>query len=530
MKKITQRIISNLLTKKKIMKLSNIKINEKNIIFSEVTEPLTISNNNGIPFYNGIYCEKIFGPIINFKCRCYKKNFIICDNCKILKTSNIIRRYKFGYIKLNSYFLNNLNLNYISLILNIKKNILSDLFNYNIILNYNININFLNIYSKISLIFYKILKNINLLNEIFNNKKILKKKNLYEKYNLLKLFYINKINLKNLLISYLPILPPSLRPIFYFNSNLFFLSFINFLYLKIISHNNKLNYWLNNFKFNFIYFIYIIIEKRFIQIYMNNLFSIKQKNENKKNLISNFTGKYNKFREQILGKRVDLSSRAVITSSTSVNINNIGIPISILLIFFNNIIKIIIKKLYKKKNIIFDNSFYIKFLLNYIKFNKFVLLNRAPTLHKLNLQSFYINIIENNSIKINPISCSSFNADFDGDQMSLFVPIFINSQLELKFKLNTINNIFNNISGNNIKKLTQSSIIGLNIINNINFNNKLIINNLIYFSNLEDSINYINFYCPYIFNLISIIRFINFKNKKYVNNFYLTNIKKLIYY
>nr|QEM01583.1 plastid-encoded DNA-directed RNA polymerase beta' [Nephromyces sp. ex Molgula occidentalis] len=554
------------------------KVNNK-IIISEVTEPLTINFNKYIFEENGLFWEKLFGPINSWKCKCglYNGIFInnliagsICEKWNSELNDNRVRRYNLGFINLNTPFIHNWYFkgygNILSTLLNLSNNKLEDLLYYknffkikNILLqiksqSFN-QFNLLNnnlkdnknefTYSKLLIaneILYNKLKNLNLLielnkcrNLLFNEKSSIKKFKLIKKARLLHLLFISKIRPEWIFLTKLPVLPPALRP---FNKlevgNNFIISPLNNYYRLIILRNNRLKRWVQLRQFTPV--IFELIEKQMLQKTIDSLFghfvNIKQ-NETERpliNLSSFLKGKFGYFRQNLLGKRVDFSGRSVIVSGPDLVIGKIGLPYELAF----NLFKPILINIFTKNNKIYNylNSINIieyrtkilKQILQKIVKKNVILINRAPTLHKMNIQSFKPYLIEGEALKLFPLACSGFNADFDGDQMGIFIPLTKISQYEAKYKLNTEKNILSFENNKNFFKPSQNMILGLYYLTlgSSYFNNK----NL-YFINTDDILySYFN-------NLIEINTFswVKFKiilNYKIFYNFILTTPGKIL--
>ncbi|CAA9991355.1 RNA polymerase beta subunit, putative [Plasmodium knowlesi strain H] len=551
----------NILNPKQIIKWSSLFYKNK-IIIGEVLIPNTINFNTGLPILNGLFCEKIFDYMYIWNCDCNKKMYNInnfssrlyCIFCKNKLKININRKYKIGFIFLNipilhlwyltgplkvaslllnkniiylkfliyyKYFFNNIkykqyfyyNKLYLKFSINKKKyNIIQYLFSHNIL--------------------YKKLKNLNLLTELLNNKEILLNKNIYykkyiyKKINLLNLFIINNIKPNWVFLDLLPILPAGLRPYLYINNSMYIMSTINENYRLIILKNNKLKYWL--YLRNNIFFIFEIIEKRLLQQLIDYLLINKlilKNNTTFFNFSKIFKGKYSIIKYNLSGKRVDFSGRSVITVSPNILYNNIGLPYYISINLFKPFLINILKYNFKfnvifKSLLINRHLFSIQKFLNKLLQNQFIIVNRAPTLHRMNLQSFIPLLTEGYSLKFYPLGCASFNADFDGDQMSVFLPLIKTSKFESNINLNFDKNIISPSNNSNLFKNLQYYKLGINTLLMLNYNKVF---NIFYFNSIEKIYEYYNNNILSIFNLVWI---------KYVNNneiFYiLTSVNRVI--
>ncbi|ADM89674.1 putative DNA-directed RNA polymerase subunit beta' N terminal domain (rpoC1) [Candidatus Zinderia insecticola CARI] len=495
--------------KKKYIKLKFIKAklaSEKKILSwssGVVKIPDTINYNTLKPQISGLFCPIIFGYNKKYECYCgnyigKKYNNIICKICKV-KVTNGERRKKMGHINLNIYithtwFFKTLP-SFISLILNISyKNLESIIYfkkyliidkgnskykNFQVIsinqykkkkLKYNFKVD---IGSKI---IYKLLKKINIKKELKKIKFYLKKTNsesIYKKnlkrLEIFKYMKKSKIKPKWMVFRKLPVIPGDLRPLVLLENGSYASSDINDLLREIIIRNNRLKIILNkkelpdNIKFN---------EQRMLQESVDSLLDNKnEKNLNKKEKLKSFSdiikGKTGRFRQNLLGKRVDYSARTVIIVEPKLKLNQCGIPKSIALVLYkpfllnklinSNIVKNIkeAKIIYKKKKkIIWE-------ILNIIIKNHPIFLNRAPTLHRLSIQAFEIILIKEKAIKIHPLICTAFNADFDGDQMAIHIPLSIKSQIESYILMLSVNNILHSSNGDATIVPTQDIILGL---------------------------------------------------------------------
>lgn len=553
----------NILNPKQIIKWSSILYKNK-IIIGEVLIPNTINFNTGLPILNGLFCEKIFDYMYKWNCNCNKKMyninnfsfFLYCKFCKNKLIININRKYKLGFIFLNIPILHlwylTGPLKVASLLLNKNVFYLKFLIYYKYFfsnIKYKQYFYYNKLFSKINLykkkykniiqylfshnILYKKLQNINLLTELLNNKELLlinnkyyNKKYLYKKINLFNLFILNNIKPNWIFLDLLPILPAGLRPYFYINNSTYIISTINENYRLIILKNNKLKYWL--YLRNNIFFIFEIIEKRLLQQLIDYLLINKlilKNNNTFFNFSKTFQGKYSTIKYKLLGKRVDFSGRSVITVNPSIIYNNIGLPYYISINLFKPFL-INILKYNSKLNIIFKsllinkNLFIIQKFLNRLLQNQFIIINRAPTLHRMNLQSFKPLLTEGYSLKFYPLGCTSFNADFDGDQMSIFLPLIKTSKFESNINLNFDKNIISPSNNKNLFSNLQYYKLGINTLLILNYNNEL---NIFYFNSIEKIYEYYNNNILFIFNLVW-IKYINNNNIFYI----LTSINRII--
>jgi len=293
-----------------------------------------------------------------------------------------------------------------------------------------------------------------------------------QKLRLLESFLITKVNPANIILTSLPILPPTLRPFFEGENGILISSDINSSYRLIITQNNNLATQL--FGIGFLSFL-VTEMKRKLQEVVDNLIEASQNksllpgiNDQKplKGLLEILEGKYGHFRQYLLGKRVDYSARSVIVSGPGLRFNQCGLPYEILTKLFQ---PQILKKLLSIGNCL-DLQLalmaiklkkpFIFTLLKRITQNQKILLNRAPTLHKYGIQTFEIVIILNKSIHLHPLVCSGFNADFDGDQMGIHLPLYEVTQAEINQLMKPSTNLFSLSNSEGIIKPTQDMVMG----------------------------------------------------------------------
>ncbi|MFI4847122.1 MAG: DNA-directed RNA polymerase subunit beta' [Candidatus Carsonella ruddii] len=512
MKNNFKKISIKLASSEKILKWS----------YGEIKNSFYINYKNLSPELNGLFCLKIFSnnDILNND---YKFNYN--DNFFNLKKSH--SSYKFGHINLiypvlHIWFLKTLN-NNISNILNISSKIIYKILNFKIKIviksfnkkfkKYSIIIKkYKNLFTMYGVkAFYKLLTD----NEILLDCKIIKKKIFFCKsFNLL-FFYLNKIN--KIYIFYLsgnkpnwfclkiiPVVPPKIRPLVPLNIGKFAISDLNELYKRIINRNLRLK----NLTLLKIPKQILINERILLQESVSALFD-NEKVENPiltncKRILKSFSnsikGKYGRFRQNLLGKRVDFSARTVISVGPYLKIYQCEIPILVCLELLKPFLYNKFKKYENVNNINFVDIFYINnkkktlFYLKKICKNKNIILNRAPTLHRMGIQSFKIILTKDKTIKINPLMCLSYNADFDGDQMAIHLPLSINSQIETNELLLSINNILSPCNGDPIIIPTQDIVMGIYCLT-YNYNNYFIkfksFKKVFYFFN-KNNINIIN--------------------------------------
>ncbi|QND78484.1 DNA-directed RNA polymerase beta subunit [Candidatus Nasuia deltocephalinicola] len=534
-----------------------------NISHGKISNSKTLNFRNFKPEIGGLFCDKIFGSS-NEKCHCervssYDNLSFICRYCGVetsVKDRNL-KRKRFGHIKLDDFFMHTLyykiNPYYLSTILNISLiDIKKILYNNYYIVTYS-DLNFLEIDQIIKFneyIFYKkknynkfsaetgfnalkyLLNRLDFSTEINNLKKIIgstfnknNKKKAFKRYKILKTFYNFNINPLNMFLKNLLVLPADLRPIIRLPNDTVVSSDLNELYKRVVNSNNR------HRKINKIYRIpsnIILKENKILQNHIDNLFVGNHEKNKFKSLSENLEGKLGFFRKNLLGKRVDYSGRAVITSGPNMEFGECGLPIIIAMEIFRPFI-------YNK--ILLDNSFNIKMAKREVdkitKLSKsilldlfrdfYIILNRAPTLHRLGIQAFKPILTDDNVIKVHPLVCAAYNADFDGDQMAVHMPISIKSKLEIKKLLNCKNNIL--YPSNGTCCITPSKDIILGIYYYTKF--KFLKVKIKFFNSINDMILAYNYNFIKI-NTVSFLRFKIFDNKKLKINYkiYKTNLSR----
>ncbi len=285
----------------------------------------------------------------------------------------------------------------------------------------------------------------------------------------------SRINPKWIILNILPVLPAGLRPIITIDDNTIASSDLNDLYKQVLIANNSMKHLINNTKLGIkTNHLSYLDEVRHLQTTVDALIdgSGKQWEKNTYNnpALKSFTdilkGKTGRFRKTILGKRVDYSGRNVIVPGPELKINEFGLPIAIALELFKPFVCSKLMLNYKLKSIreaesmIKDDEITTKLLLEVISFYPMIL-NRAPTLHKLSIQVFYAKLTNTKAIRIHPLVCSGFNADFDGDQMAIHLPLTISAITEATTLMISTQNIFHPANSEVTLIPTQEIVMGL---------------------------------------------------------------------
>ncbi|WP_259286261.1 DNA-directed RNA polymerase subunit beta' [Candidatus Nasuia deltocephalinicola] len=549
-------------------KYSDIKIsllsnnNYLNLSHGLIKNSNTLNYKSFIPEKDGLFCDRIFGSSSN-KCYCnklfssYKFNSI-CNICGVESKVADSRRSRLGHLELNDIFINSLYYklypHYLSIILNISKDFIKKILyqNYYIVILSSIKILKINkILNLNEYLFYKnkyynkfyagtgagvlqyILKHFDILNEIKNIEKknisfnILKNNKNLKRYKLLKKFFNSNIDVSKILIEILLVMPPDLRPIIKLPNSTVVSSDLNELYKRVIDRSNRLK---EIKKYPWIPNIIYLNEKKNIQNSIDELFIGGGFNRNMelKSLSKNLKGKTGFFRQNLLGKRVDYSGRAVIVSGANLNFGECAIPETMAVELFRPFIykKLLLNKDFNlkiaKDEVDKCSNLTLSILKNIIK-NFYVLLNRAPTLHRLGMQSFKILLTKDKAIKVHPLVCSAFNADFDGDQMAVHIPLSSKSNVEYKNLLFSGNNILHPSNGDCCIVPTQEMILGLYYSTKIfNFKKNILLFNNIYEVLIAYDYGYINF------NSCIFFRFKEISFKNYIYKIYKTTLGRIL--
>ncbi|MDR0915562.1 MAG: DNA-directed RNA polymerase subunit beta' [Endomicrobium sp.] len=273
-----------------------------------------------------------------------------------------------------------------------------------------------------------------------------------------------------MILTVLPVLPPDLRPLVALDGGRFASSDLNDLYRRIINRNNRLRH-IEQLKAPL---VMINNEKRLLQEAVDALIDNDLRvtpvtgagNRNLKSLSESLKGKQGRFRQNLLGKRVDYSGRSVIVVGPNLKLNQCGLPKEMALEIFK---PFIIRELVKQENMTFraarkmleKNDVRVWNILANIVKEYNVLLNRAPTLHRLSIQAFNPVLVDGKSIQLHPLTCAAFNADFDGDQMAIHLPMSIEAQIEAKVLMMATRNILSPASGKPIMIPSQDMILGI---------------------------------------------------------------------
>jgi DNA-directed RNA polymerase subunit beta' len=461
----------------------------------EINKPSFFKNSKLKTTFMGLYCETTFGPLKNWECQCGKyklkslKKKLICDICNVEVTDTRVRRYRFGFIKLNcpilhSWYLHSIP-NYLSLILDIPKKVIHDLAyyretDYDINQNYfegtqaierllkKVNLNFEILQDRLELTLIKINKDSNI--KKFKTKvSANNEKKLIQRIRLLENFLYTKSHPSWLILKMLPVLPAGIRPIIEINIGKFLISDLSQFYKQIIICNNTVSF-LDKLPYTsrgLVNAEKALLQKSIDVLFLNNSTRYSsQYTQGLKPLGEIIQGKFGRFRQNLLGKRVDFSGRSVIVVNPNLKMDSCGLPYLIAInIFLPFILRHLlldkkVKIIKNKLNFIDKNNFLIWKILKIILRKKVILLNRAPTLHRLGIQAFFPTLVTSKAIELHPLVCTAFNADFDGDQMAIHLPLSLKAQVESKKLMLPGHNILSAASGDPIVSAAQDMILG----------------------------------------------------------------------
>ncbi len=490
-----------------------IKIASQQIIKSwskgEVRKAETINYRTLKPEKDGLFCEKIFGPVRDWECNCgkykgIKFKGITCDRCGVTVDRSSVRRERMGHIELAApvthiWFFKAVP-SRLSALLDIglrdlekiiyyeeyvvidpgtsplkKKELLSEekyqeaLNKYGAAFKAKIGAEAVrDLLRELDIDTYcrSLRKSMEKSKEALNNRKVLKYLKIVEDF--------KKSGNKPewMILEIVPVIPPDLRPLVPLDGGRFATSDLNDLYRRVINRNNRLKKLIDLNAPEII----IRNEKRMLQEAVDALLDngrhgrpvMGANNRPLKSLSDMLKGKQGRFRQNLLGKRVDYSGRSVIVVGPDLKLHECGLPKQMALELFE---PFIIKKLREKgfvhtikgaRRMVERGKIEVWDILDEVIKDHPVLLNRAPTLHRLGIQAFQPVLIEGKAIKIHPLVCTAFNADFDGDQMAVHVPLSLESQIEAKILMLSINNVFSPADGRPIITPTQDIILGVN--------------------------------------------------------------------
>ncbi len=475
----------------------------------EIKKPETINYRTFKPEKDGLFCAKIFGPVKDYECLCgkYKRmkhKGITCEKCGVEVTLSKVRRERMGHIELATpvahiWFLKSLP-SRIGLISDIKLRDLEKVLYFesfivtepgttdlskNQLLSEDELYELQDKYGESSfeaMIGAEAIKHIlskidieadiqHTREELKENTSETKRKVLVKRLTALEAFKKSDAKPEHMVLEVLPVIPPDLRPLVPLEGGRFATSDLNDLYRRVINRNNRLH------RLKELRAPEIIIrnEKRMLQEAVDALFDNGRRGKvitgtNKrplKSLADMLKGKHGRFRQNLLGKRVDYSGRSVIVVGPELKLHQCGLPKKMALELFKPFImgKLQLKDLAPTikaaKKLIEKEHPAVWDILEEVIREHPVLLNRAPTLHRLGIQAFEPVLVEGKAIQLHPLVCTAFNADFDGDQMAVHVPISLEAQLEARVLMMATNNILSPANGKPIIVPSQDIVLGL---------------------------------------------------------------------
>ena len=472
----------------------------------EVRNPETINYRTQKPEKGGLFCERIFGPVKDWECSCGKFKGIryketICDRCGVEVTQKRVRRERLGHIELAVSIVHVLFFrsvpSSISLVLDIPVKKLERIVYYEDYIVVEAGDTpfkegqFLSdteydeakeVYGEsfVALMGADAIKALlnkidlqELKTELHESLEKTKSKQtqikLIKRLKIIRGFLHSKSSLSSMVLTYLPVIPPDLRPLVALEAGRFASSDVNDLYRRVINRNLRLKNLLDLKTPEVI----IRNEKRMLQESVDALFDNGKhsrpvsgsQNRTLSSLSDSLKGKRGRFRQNLLGKRVDFSGRSVIVVGPELKLHQCGIPKKMALTLFEPFIIRCLREdgchtVRACKNLIEQGVPRVWDILEKVTKNHPVLLNRAPTLHRLSIQAFEPVLIEGDAIRVHPLVCAAYNADFDGDQMAVHVPLSIEAQMEAYELMLASNNIFSPANGRPVTIPTQDIILG----------------------------------------------------------------------
>ena len=477
--------------------------------YGEIKKPETINYRTFKPERDGLFCARIFGPVKDYECLCgkYKRmkfKGIVCEKCGVEVTLSKVRRERMGHIELASpvahiWFLKSLP-SRIGLILDM---MLKDLekvlyFESFIVLDPGLTPldklqlltedEFIDAQNEYGADNFKagigaeairlLLEELDLeelsesiRKEIKETTSELKPKKLAKRLKVVEAFKVSGNKPEWMILKVIPVIPPELRPLVPLDGGRFATSDLNDLYRRVINRNNRLRRLMDLRAPDII----IRNEKRMLQESVDALFDNGRRGRvitgsNKrplKSLSDMLKGKQGRFRQNLLGKRVDYSGRSVIVVGPELKLHQCGLPKKLALELFKPFIYSRLEALgisstvKQAKRMVEKQTSEVWDILEEVIREHPVLLNRAPTLHRLGIQAFEPVLIEGKAIQLHPLVCAAFNADFDGDQMAVHVPLSLEAQLEARVLMMSTNNILHPANGDPIIVPSQDIILGL---------------------------------------------------------------------
>ncbi len=477
--------------------------------YGEIKKPETINYRTFKPERDGLFCARIFGPIKDYECLCgkYKRmkyKGIICEKCSVEVTLSRVRRERMGHIELAApvahiWFLKSLP-SRIGLLLDMTLKDLERIlyFEYYVVLEPGLTPlkdrqllsedEYLKAQEEFGADSFtatigaeairEMLKALDLDKMqaelragILETDSDIKKKKIAKRLKLIEAFIASGNKPEWMILTVVPVIPPDLRPLVPLDGGRFATSDLNDLYRRVINRNNRLKRLIELRAPDII----IRNEKRMLQEAVDALFDNGRRGRvitgaNKrplKSLADMLKGKQGRFRQNLLGKRVDYSGRSVIVVGPELKLHQCGLPKKMALELFKPFIysrldaKGLSTTVKQAKKLVEKEKPEVWDILDEVIREHPVLLNRAPTLHRFGIQAFEPVLIEGKAIQLHPLVCAAFNADFDGDQMAVHVPLSLEAQLEARVLMMSTNNILHPANGQPIIVPSQDIVLGL---------------------------------------------------------------------
>jgi DNA-directed RNA polymerase subunit beta' len=482
-------------------------------VVGEVTKPETINYRTLKPEMDGLFCERIFGPAKDWECHCgkYKRvrhRGIVCERCGVEVTESRVRRHRMGYIKLAApvahvWYLKGIP-SYLSILLDMPLRDVEQIvyFNAYVVLSpgnaENLSYKQLltedqwleieeQLYSEDSQLtgvevgigaeaLQRLLQDVDLdgegekLREEIASAKGQKRAKLIKRLRVIDNFIATGSQPDWMVLTVIPVIPPDLRPMVQLDGGRFATSDLNDLYRRVINRNNRLA------RLQEILAPEIIVrnEKRMLQEAVDALIDngrrgrtvVGANNRPLKSLSDIIEGKQGRFRQNLLGKRVDYSGRSVIVVGPKLKIHQCGLPREMAIELFQPFVihrlirQGLVNNIKAAKKLIQRGDPSVWDVLEEVIAGHPVMLNRAPTLHRLGIQAFEPILVEGRAIQLHPLVCPAFNADFDGDQMAVHVPLSLESQAEARLLMLASHNILSPATGRPIVAPSQDMVLG----------------------------------------------------------------------
>lgn len=477
--------------------------------FGEVKKPETINYRTFKPERDGLFCAKIFGPVKDYECNCgkYKRmkhRGIVCEKCGVEVIASKVRRERMGHIELAApvahiWFLKTLP-SKIGTLLDITMSdlekvlyfdsyivldpgdtplkmhqIISEDQYFQVVDHYGeeaikVGMGAETIRTLLEAIDMEALRH-ELREESISTRSQTKKKKLTKRLKIVEAFIDSGNKCEWMIMEVIPVIPPELRPLVPLDGGRFATSDLNDLYRRVINRNNRLKRLMELGAPDII----IRNEKRMLQESVDALFDNGRRGRAitgtngrpLKSLSDMIKGKQGRFRQNLLGKRVDYSGRSVITCGPKLKLHQCGLPKKMALELFKPFIyaelerREIATTIKSAKKMVEREDLVVWDILDDVVREYPIMLNRAPTLHRLGIQSFEPILIEGKALQLHPLVCSAYNADFDGDQMAVHIPLSVEAQIECRVLMMSSNNILSPANGQPIINPSQDIVLGL---------------------------------------------------------------------